>query len=99
MKRKNRKRKNISGSNPCDICKKVDYLEEHHIQGRKVKNPHADNNIACLCPSCHTKIHMGDIIIEKWALTSLGRELLWHHKDGESFTGEKSNVHLIKRSN
>ena len=95
MKRVTRKRKNISGKATCDICKVTDYLEEHHIQGRNIKNPHNANNIACVCPSCHTKIHMGDIVIEKWALTTSGRELLFHRKNEKSFTGDDSTPYII----
>jgi hypothetical protein len=96
VKRKTRKTKNISGKANCDICNDIEYLEEHHINGRKISDPHNSNNIACICPNCHTKVHMGDIIIEKWVLTSMGRELFWHKRGEDSFTGIDSSPHIIK---
>lgn len=35
---------------PCDI---------HHINGRKIENPHHHSNLSYLCPNCHRKAHHG----------------------------------------
>lgn len=97
--KKARKKKNISGKASCDICGAIEYLEEHHINGRKVVNPDSPNNIACICPNCHTKVHMGDIIIEKWVLTTKGKELICREKNEPSITGQDSKPYIIGQKN
>ena len=96
MKKKTRKAKNSSGKESCQICGAKEYLVTHHIEGRDIPNPDHPSNLVDICSNCHHKIHMGDIIIEQWLMTSGGRELIWRNKDGESFTGRDSKVHLFK---
>lgn len=38
---------------------------------------------------------MGDIIIEGWFQTTLGKELFWHKKGDKSLTGETAKVHIF----
>jgi len=33
----------------------------HHINGKKIKNPHNDSNLALLCPNCHRLYHQKKI--------------------------------------
>lgn len=51
----------------CDICG-FDYspvLHIHHIIPIKDYGDNSDNNIACLCPNCHTLVHRGYELINK----------------------------------
>lgn len=93
--RKSNKSLNASGNRECDICYEVGYLEEHHIRGRKIKNANNMFNIANICPNCHYKVHLGEIIIEDWLKTSQGRKLIWHKKGGDSLTGDDAITHQI----
>ena len=80
VKKSTIKKMNRSKSIPCDICGEKTFLDCHHIGGRKIPNPNHKNNLAQVCPSCHRKIHEGEIIIEGWFLTTKGMELIWHNQ-------------------
>ena len=95
MKRETRKIINRKGLYPCDICKKGNILHSHHINGREIPNANHPSNIANVCPNCHSNIHYGYIIVEKWVMTSNGHELFWHKKGEESITGENSTPKLV----
>jgi hypothetical protein len=48
----------------CEICGSTDrkILHKHHIIERTDPNTsHDDENLAILCPNCHSKIHVGEI--------------------------------------
>jgi len=96
MKKNIRAQQNISGKTPCDICHENNFLVIHHINGRKIKNFDYDFNLCNVCPNCHYKVHLGEIIIEKWFISSDGRILLWHNKDCEGISGTNSKSHRIK---
>ena len=96
MARKNVKKKNASGQFDCDVCGETEFLEEHHIRGRKIKDAHKPFNIANICPNCHFKIHLGEIILENWTNSSPGKLLLWHKKGEPSITGDDAIPHIIK---
>lgn len=52
--------------NKCEIdnCQETLNLHKHHIIERTEINTTNDNyNIAILCPSCHSKVHSGNIKI------------------------------------
>jgi uncharacterized protein YlaI len=98
MSRKARKKSNASGERKCDVCGDMEFLEEHHIRGRKIKNAHQPFNIANICPNCHFKIHLGEIILENWVSSTGGRMLLWHKKDEASVTGNDAVPHIIKKT-
>jgi len=93
VKRKQKRQANASGEQCCEICLVQTFLVQHHILGRKIIKANKHNNLANVCSNCHTKIHKGDIIIEKRAMTSNGMMLLWHEKTSESITGDDSIVH------
>lgn len=80
---------------PCNVCKEKKYLVEHHINGRDIPDPHHKSNLVAVCQDCHYEIHLGNIIIESWVMTSSGYTLMWHKKGDESFTGSDSIPHLI----
>jgi hypothetical protein len=90
-----RKILNKSGKKPCDICRDAQILEEHHIEGRDIPNFNHPSNLANICSNCHTKVHHGQIIIEKWVQTTKGKELLWHSVNKNSFSGCDSKPHII----
>ncbi len=86
LKRSKRKRRNSTGSYPCDICKNVTFLHEHHIEGRDIENANRASNVCSLCPTCHDLIHRGKLIIEGYVYTSNGLELIWRHHGENSLT-------------
>jgi len=93
VKRKYRRQANATGKQCCEICLQQTFLVQHHILGRKITKANKHNNLANVCSNCHTKIHKGDIIIEKRVMTTNGMMLLWHNKFAESITGDDSIVH------
>lgn len=93
--RKRNKKRNSSGKEPCDICKVPFYLDEHHIRGRKIPNPNHMSNIANICPNCHRLVHVGDIVLEGWLLTSDGYKLIYHNR-GEDPILEDAEVHTYR---
>ena len=95
IRKKIRKVMNSSGKAYCDLCSVQYLLQEHHIAGRDIPNPHHTTNIANLCPSCHFKVHHGILIIEKWMLTTEGRKLIWHAKEEQSRSGEDAKPYII----
>ena len=88
MRLKTRKIINRSGSAKCDVCKQERFLQRHHIRGRKIPNAEHPSNIANVCPTCHTEIHYGKIIIEGWFQSTNGMTMIWH------YDGEKSNTDM-----
>lgn len=92
---KKRKEINRSGTEFCEICKTQNILIIHHINGRKIHHANKPFNLVNICDCCHRRVHMGEIIIENWFMTSVGRKLIWHHKGENSLTDEKANVHII----
>ena len=95
VKKKSRKIINRKGKAYCDICKKQEILVCHHILGRDIPNANHSSNLCNLCSCCHTSIHYGNIIVEKWVYTSDGLQLFWHKKGESSFTGEDSTPNLL----
>jgi hypothetical protein len=95
LSKKSEKLKNKTGVFPCEICKNPNILHIHHIEGREIPNAEHKFNLVSLCPNCHYGVHYGMIVIEKWVMTSNGRELIWHKKDENSFTGEDAKPPLL----
>jgi DNA mismatch repair protein MutS len=67
--------------NICELCKKKDAIETHHIEQQKyanengyIKNFHKDRkyNLLRVCEDCHQNIHKNNINITKKILTSEG---------------------------
>ncbi len=82
----------------CELCGTKEYLVEHHIDGRDIPNPNHSSNLCNICQNCHYKIHLGEIIIEKWTMTTGGKKLFWHNKGDESFTGNDAIPHMIRNN-
>lgn len=95
ISKKSQKLKNKSGKSICDICRKPEILETHHINGRNIPDFDLPFNLCDICANCHNKVHYGMIVIEKWVMTFSGRELLWHKKEENSFTGEDAKPPML----
>ena len=93
VKRKHRRYLNSTGKLPCEVCLQENFLVQHHILGRDIKKANDHSNLANVCSNCHLKIHRGEIIIEKRAMTTSGYMLLWHEKATESITGYDSQIY------
>ena len=96
VKRSIHKKLSRTGKIPCDICKEQHLLHEHHIRGRKIPNPNHPSNLCYICANCHQKVHENHIIIEDWVQTTMGKELMWHEPQQESFTGKNAKTYIIK---
>jgi uncharacterized protein YlaI len=76
-----RKQISNSGKRECNICESPEYLEEHHINGRKIHDFDADWNKCYICPNCHNKVHRNLIIIDGWYQTTDGYKLFFTKKE------------------
>jgi len=98
MKKKTRKTKNISGIGLCDICGEAHFLETHHINGRNIEKANDDFNLTSICANCHLSLHLGEIIINGWYMTTSGKILIWKTKDSkENITGKIAKPYQIPR--
>lgn len=97
MKKRIRKIFNRSGNGKCNICKKSEILVEHHIEGRDIPNANHPSNIVSICSNCHRLVHEGEVVIEKWIMSTSGHELLWHKKGEPSFSGQDSTTYIIPK--
>jgi len=84
-----------SGIYPCDICHVPAILVGHHIGGRNIPDAEKQSNKCGICPNCHIAVHCGRIVVEGWAMTTEGKELIWHAADEESFTGKAATPYVI----
>lgn len=94
MTRKTKRILNNTGTQSCEICEEVNFLVQHHIAGRNIKDANKPHNLANVCNNCHTKIHKGIIVVEKRTFTTSGFKLFWHYNNESSITGEDSVVHI-----
>jgi predicted HNH restriction endonuclease len=61
-------------------------IEIHHIKMRSENGLNDPGNKVPVCSNCHTKIHLGLIIPEKWVYSTKGRwMMIWKDKDGKQF--------------
>jgi len=77
----------------CEICgndnKRI--LHRHHIIPRHdPRSTNSDNNLAILCPNCHSSVHTGELIIIGVYKTTSGTEVLWF-KEGDEPPLPKKN--------
>jgi hypothetical protein len=95
LSKKHNKKMNLSGKAICDICGETEILVRHHIEGRDVPYANQAYNLCDLCSNCHTKIHNGHLIVEKWVMTTNGKSLIYHSVDEPSLTGNDSTPYII----
>lgn len=89
----------------CEICKKNEGLEVHHINSQKFAdcdgsidyfNKNHRGNLVVLCHEHHGKVHNGELIINGWMGTLEGRKLDWKIREEEE--KPKAKVHIIEKS-
>ena len=75
--------------NKCKICSKK-AKDSHHIkeqcisdENNMIDHHHKNNehNLVQLSKSCHDKITYGNLVIDKYILTTSGKELVYHTED------------------
>ena len=69
----------------CEICGLANaaILHRHHIVPRQdPRSTNSDNNLAILCPNCHSCVHTGDLIIIGIYGTTDGQKTMWF-KNGD----------------
>lgn len=65
----------------CRVCKVRTKTDNHHIQSISFGGPDIDWNRCRICPNCHRKVHMFEIIIEGWvmSMSKHGKTLVWRN--------------------
>lgn len=67
----------------CYFCGMDNYasLACHRIVAGADGGEYYDKNVVVVCANCHTSIHDGQIVIDRWYLTSSGTWVLhfWHN--------------------
>ena len=71
----------------CEICQKIQQLNNHHIKSKCYGGSNKPHNRAKLCPNCHADVHSGDVIIEGRFNTSNGNSLIYRNLNDTSITG------------
>jgi hypothetical protein len=79
----------------CDICTVYTFCDKHHIISKSKGGSNKIYNQTIICPNCHRKVHLGEIIIEGKFLTTSGFKLLWHYEDEENISERKQAVHIF----
>lgn len=70
----------------CEICGNKDksILHKHHIIPRiDPRSTNKNENLALICPNCHTLVHLGEIIIIGVYKSTAGVNLVWFKKGDE----------------
>ena len=49
----------------CEICHRYTQTEKHHIKTKGSGGDDSEDNLIEVCRNCHTKIHTGEIKINK----------------------------------
>lgn len=88
----------------CEICgeNNKNILHFHHIIERtEIECSNSPENIAILCPNCHTSLHLGEItIIGVWPATKTNGRILIYIKDGKcNVEGMENEIPPIKIEN
>lgn len=81
----------------CDIayCNNYLKLDTHHIHSKCYGGGNQIWNKCKLCPNCHRKIHVGELVLEGWWSSSNGRILVYRAKNEPSITGYTPKVWLF----
>lgn len=68
----------------CEICATPIHKirHKHHLIPRvDPRSTNKTSNLAYICPTCHSRVHAHEIIIEGVFSTTDGDKLFWHYKD------------------
>jgi len=73
----------------CEIreCNELINIDNHHIHSLSKGGKDKKWNKCKLCPNCHRKVHMGEIIIEGRFQTTNGNMIVYRNKNEKSITG------------
>lgn len=69
----------LQAGNKCEVCGKTDYINAHHIVGRRNYRLRWEiYNGVCLCSGCHTfktdSAHQNPVWFEKWLKENRGED-------------------------
>jgi len=75
----------------CEICEKeFPSCDTHHIVSKSKGGKNNIFNTTLLCPNCHRRVHISEIILEgKFLTTNDGYKLIWRKGSDESITQVK----------
>ena len=68
----------------CSICKQYNIVVEHHITSKCYGGTNKKSNRVSICPTCHSLVHYGEVIIEGYFFCAPNGKTLIHRKKGES---------------
>jgi len=68
-------------------CEEKIKIDNHHIHSLSKGGKDKPWNKCKVCPNCHRKIHMGEIIIEGRFETTAGNTIVYRNKGEKSITG------------
>ena len=73
----------------CELreCNESIKIDNHHIHSLSKGGPDIRGNKCKICPNCHRKVHMGEIIIEGRFETTYGNTIIYRKKGEYSITG------------
>ena len=71
----------------CHFCGCDDYalLDLHRIIHGEDGGEYKEGNVACCCSNCHRRIHDGQIIIDRWHMSTKGQVLHYFIEGEERF--------------
>lgn len=62
-------------------------VEQHHIVFKENNGSNEPSNLVPCCSTCHSKIHLNLIIIDKWINFGYAMKLHWFNEKGKEFYG------------
>lgn len=82
---------------PCEICSNKSH-HKHHLKSKCFGVDNSKYNVAHLCASCHSEVHIGNIILEGRFMTTTGYKLLYHKINDMSITNVEPKCFIHKKS-
>ena len=65
-------------------------FETHHIQERSKGGSNNPGNLVRCCSNCHSRIHLGDIVLNEWLDFGFQKALEWRF-EGVDYIGSKNS--------
>ena len=71
----------------CHFCSCDDYalLDLHRIVPGEDGGEYKEGNVVCTCSNCHRRIHDGQIVIDRWNMSTKGKVLHYFVEGEERF--------------
>jgi hypothetical protein len=66
-------------------------IERHHLVERHEGGSNEPTNLVACCSTCHSRIHLNIIKIDKWYDVGYGMKLKWTYK-GKDYLGSATHV-------